>query len=276
MRIPFFLRSTMFVGMAIIVGSILDGCTGQTSGGLKPTAPTITTSPANQTVMMGQPATFSVAATGTPPLSYQWQFNGSDRLARFINANEATILTETHEVPLSFEDAPFQGGAIFNNIDFWSAPAIVNPEARHKFSLNTCNGCHGGETNTAFLHIFPRIPGQPSTLSATLEQMIYHTSMVRRGTQHALVVCDMPFLTYQVSTEEAIRAKLYTASWSDPDLLIRTSGEQRLSNFLLWQLAYAELYITPVLWPDFNRRTLLDAILEYQRRDRRFGKVTAS
>ncbi len=76
--------------------------------------------------------------------------------------------------------------------------------------------------------------------------------------------------------EEALRAKLYTAPWGDPDLLIRTSGEQRLSNFLLWQLAYTELYITPVLWPDFNRRTLLDAILDYQRRERRFGKVTAS
>jgi undecaprenyl diphosphate synthase len=76
--------------------------------------------------------------------------------------------------------------------------------------------------------------------------------------------------------EEAIRAKLYTAPWGDPDLLIRTSGEQRLSNFLLWQLAYTELYITPVLWPDFTRQTLFDAILDYQRRDRRFGKVTAS
>jgi undecaprenyl diphosphate synthase len=76
--------------------------------------------------------------------------------------------------------------------------------------------------------------------------------------------------------EEAIRAKLYTAPWGDPDLLIRTSGEQRLSNFLLWQLAYTELYITPVLWPDFTRRTLIDAIHDYQRRDRRFGKVTAS
>jgi undecaprenyl diphosphate synthase len=76
--------------------------------------------------------------------------------------------------------------------------------------------------------------------------------------------------------EDAIRRKLYTAPWGDPDLLIRTSGEQRLSNFLLWQLAYTELYITPVLWPDFNRRTLRDAILDYQRRDRRFGKVTAS
>lgn len=76
--------------------------------------------------------------------------------------------------------------------------------------------------------------------------------------------------------EDAIRSKLYTAPWGDPDFLIRTSGEQRLSNFLLWQLAYTELYITPVLWPDFTRRTLFEAILDYQRRERRFGKVTAS
>ena len=73
--------------------------------------------------------------------------------------------------------------------------------------------------------------------------------------------------------EEALAARLYTAPWRDPDLLIRTSGEQRISNFLLWQLAYAELYITPVLWPDFARTHLYEAILEYQRRERRFGKV---
>jgi undecaprenyl diphosphate synthase len=75
--------------------------------------------------------------------------------------------------------------------------------------------------------------------------------------------------------EEALREKLYTAPWRDPDLLIRTSGEQRLSNFLLWQLAYTELYITPVLWPDVTRRVLYQAILDYQQRERRFGKVTA-
>ncbi len=75
--------------------------------------------------------------------------------------------------------------------------------------------------------------------------------------------------------EEAVRQKLYTAPWRDPDLLIRTSGEQRLSNFLLWQLAYTELYISAVLWPDFTRRELFEAILDYQRRERRFGKVTA-
>ncbi|HEU5465240.1 MAG TPA: polyprenyl diphosphate synthase, partial [Gemmatimonadales bacterium] len=75
--------------------------------------------------------------------------------------------------------------------------------------------------------------------------------------------------------EGALASKLYTAQWPDPDLLIRTSGEQRLSNFLLWQLAYTEIYITPVLWPDFDRQCLYEAILDYQRRERRFGNVTA-
>ncbi len=75
--------------------------------------------------------------------------------------------------------------------------------------------------------------------------------------------------------EEAIARRLYTAEWPDPDLLIRTSGELRISNFLLWQLAYAEFFVSPVLWPDFTRQHLFEAILDFQRRDRRFGRVTA-
>ncbi len=67
---------------------------------------------------------------------------------------------------------------------------------------------------------------------------------------------------------------LDTHGLPDPDLLVRTSGEQRISNFLLWQIAYAELHVTPVLWPDFRRRELLDALVEYQRRERRYGMVT--
>ena len=73
--------------------------------------------------------------------------------------------------------------------------------------------------------------------------------------------------------EDAISSALYTAHVPDPDLLIRTSGEMRLSNFLLWQIAYAELYVTETLWPDFTRTELLRAVLDYQRRDRRFGGV---
>ncbi len=75
--------------------------------------------------------------------------------------------------------------------------------------------------------------------------------------------------------EAAISARLYTAGMPDPDLLIRTSGEMRVSNFLLWQIAYAELYVTQTLWPDFTRSELLEPILDYQRRDRRFGGIGA-
>lgn len=74
-------------------------------------------------------------------------------------------------------------------------------------------------------------------------------------------------------TEEAISAHLYTAGMPDPDLIIRTSGEFRLSNFLMWQAAYAEIYITDTLWPDFTREELIHILKNYQERDRRFGKV---
>ena len=69
---------------------------------------------------------------------------------------------------------------------------------------------------------------------------------------------------------------LYTATQPDPDLLIRTSGEMRVSNFLLWQIAYAEIWVTDTLWPDFRRRDLLGAVLDYQKRDRRYGGIKPS
>jgi undecaprenyl diphosphate synthase len=74
-------------------------------------------------------------------------------------------------------------------------------------------------------------------------------------------------------SEELFQKYLYTANISDPDLLIRTSGEMRISNFLLWQMAYTEIYCTNTLWPDFNRQALIQALIAYQGRDRRFGKV---
>jgi undecaprenyl diphosphate synthase len=69
---------------------------------------------------------------------------------------------------------------------------------------------------------------------------------------------------------------LYTAGQPDPDLLIRTSGEMRVSNFLLWQIAYSEIWVTETLWPDFRRRDLLEAIVAYQKRDRRYGGIKPS
>lgn len=74
-------------------------------------------------------------------------------------------------------------------------------------------------------------------------------------------------------TEGVFRESLYTAGMPDPDLLIRTSGESRVSNFLLWQIAYAEIYLTPVQWPDFRKEQYLAALEDYQRRERRFGST---
>jgi undecaprenyl diphosphate synthase len=75
-------------------------------------------------------------------------------------------------------------------------------------------------------------------------------------------------------TERLLSEHLNTAGLPDPELMIRTSGELRLSNFMLWQLAYTELYFTPKLWPDFRREDLNEAIINFQKRERRFGKIS--
>jgi len=97
--------------------------------------------------------------------------------------------------------------------------------------------------------------------------------IVRAAQQLAADVRDGRLRVEEID-EDALRARLYTADCPDPDLLIRTSGEQRISNFLLWQSAYTELYLSPVLWPNFGRRELFEAILDFQNRERRFGRVS--
>lgn len=96
---------------------------------------------------------------------------------------------------------------------------------------------------------------------------------IRRAVCHLAQKAVAGELTPDAITEEVIAAELDTAGIPDPDLLIRTSGEQRISNYLLWQLAYAEFYFTPVPWPDFNREELAKAIEAYENRDRRYGLV---
>jgi undecaprenyl diphosphate synthase len=77
-------------------------------------------------------------------------------------------------------------------------------------------------------------------------------------------------------TEELIQEHLYTRNLPDPDLLIRTSGELRISNFMLWQIAYSEIYVTETLWPDFRREHLFEAILDFQKRERRYGGIVVN
>jgi len=74
-------------------------------------------------------------------------------------------------------------------------------------------------------------------------------------------------------TQEELSTRLYTNGLPDPDLMIRTSGEMRVSNFLLWQIAYAEIFVTETLWPDFNRARLLESFVEFQKRERRYGGI---
>ena len=81
--------------------------------------------------------------------------------------------------------------------------------------------------------------------------------------------------THDSITEEDISRHLYTSELPDPDLLIRTSGEMRVSNFLLWQIAYAEIFVTETLWPDFNRACLLESLIDFQKRERRYGGIDA-
>ena len=116
---------------------------------------------------------FQIDATGQlvqAPLNQNpdRSFNNTATFANWVNRNEAALLTGAATVPLNFQQAPFRAPATLNTIDFWAASGITNNEARHQASLNSCNGCHGRETGTLFLHINPRASGQPSALSGFL------------------------------------------------------------------------------------------------------------
>lgn len=94
---------------------------------------------------------------------------------------------------------------------------------------------------------------------------------IRRAVKQIAKDCEHAKITSDQIDEKLIASYLDTNKWSDPDLLIRTSGEMRLSNFLLWQISYTEIYTAPVFWPDFHPEHLLDSIINYQRRERRWG-----
>jgi undecaprenyl diphosphate synthase len=98
-------------------------------------------------------------------------------------------------------------------------------------------------------------------------------SEIVRAARKLAAACVEKELKPSEIDEEIFSTNLYTADMPDPDLLIRTSGEQRISNFLLWQMAYTELYVSPVYWPDFREPQLMEALADYRRRERRFGKT---
>ncbi len=140
------------------------------------------------------------------------------------------------------------------------------------------------------IHFVGDLASLPSSLQAEIERAVSMTSQNQRiqfivatnygGRGEILQACraiaaqvQQGKLLLEDIDENLFEQHLYTAGITDPDLLIRTSGEMRLSNFLLWQLAYTELYVTSTLWPDFNRDQFHHALQDYQQRQRRFGQV---
>jgi undecaprenyl diphosphate synthase len=139
-----------------------------------------------------------------------------------------------------------------------------------------------------------RVIGQVDRLPATVQKAIQTTLSATKDNTSMTLILALSYggraeiirmvqdvaqkvkhgkLDLDAITADLIADHLYTREIPDPDLLIRTSGEMRISNFLLWQIAYAEIFVTPTLWPDFNRDELLEILKDYQNRERRFGRV---
>jgi undecaprenyl diphosphate synthase len=136
----------------------------------------------------------------------------------------------------------------------------------------------------SFLPKSLQVEMQHSMTQTLQNQAIHFTVAVNYGSRNEITKACLQIaelvergeLNSQEVNENLVAQYLDTAGTSEPDLLIRTSGEVRLSNFLLWQLAYTEMYFTDILWPDFDRMAFYQALLSYQKRDRRFGKLNAS
>ena len=138
--------------------------------------------------------------------------------------------------------------------------AIGNLEALPTNCLNTLTNCmQATANNTGMLLTLALSYGSRSDITLAVKKI---AEQVQKGE-----------LLPENIDDKTIKSALSTHNIPDPELLIRTSGEQRISNFLLWEIAYTELYITPKLWPDFRREDLIAAILDFQKRERRFGKT---
>jgi undecaprenyl diphosphate synthase len=140
--------------------------------------------------------------------------------------------------------------------------------------------------NNIRFRVIGRFEGLPADVQAELAKAVestanstgmYFNIALNYGGRAEIVDAARRIMAQGVRPEDLDEQRfsefLYTAGQPDPDLLIRTSGEMRVSNFLLWQIAYAEIYVTDVLWPDFRMRHLLEAVIDFQKRDRRFGGI---
>lgn len=170
------------------------------------------------------------------------------------------------------------------SIENWSRPRAEVSELMKLLSRALKREALELGKNNVRLGAFGRLEGLPQSVQDDLKESIeklkgntgLHLNLaLNYGGRQEIVDAVNQLLSEGVkkTDEEGLSRALSTAGIPDPDLVIRTSGEMRVSNFLLWQIAYSELYVTPVFWPDFRKPQLVEAIREFQRRERRFGGV---
>lgn len=168
----------------------------------------------------------------------------------------------------------------------WSRPAEEVGFLMNLFSMTIDREINGLMKNEVKLNFLGRLSKFSPELLDKMQKAMDKTKnnkritlniMVNYGARAELVDAFLQMTNEQMTndqiTEETISNHLYTAGMPDPDLLIRTAGEMRVSNYLLWQIAYAEIYVTEKCWPDFRKEELLKAIEDYQKRTRKFGKT---
>ena len=173
----------------------------------------------------------------------------------------------------------------------WKRPALevkALMELLVKFLKKEVDNLHKNNVRLKTIGNLDRFPPKPrEALLASIDKLKNNTGLtltlaLNYGAREEILTAIKEIaakvkegtLTADAITEQTIQQHLYTNNLPDVDLLIRTSGEYRISNFLLWQIAYAELYFAEVLWPDFTKKHLEDALLNYQNRERRFGKTS--
>ncbi|AOY58038.1 MULTISPECIES: isoprenyl transferase [Desulfococcus] len=125
----------------------------------------------------------------------------------------------------------------------------------------------------ASIHVVKKLTRHNDGMTLNLALSYGGREEITRMVRQIARMVDSGLMTADAITERTVAEHLYTTGMADPDLLIRTSGEMRLSNFLLWQIAYAELFFTRTLWPDFNEAELIRILKDFQSRDRRYGQV---
>lgn len=209
---------------------------------------------------------------GLPPIIGHWK--GADTLTRIVRAASELGIKILTVYAFSKENWQRSQEEIDALMHIYTTYLEMQrqPMLQEGVRLSTIGDLSGmPESVTEALKISQAITAHCQTIDLVMAFNYGGRDDIRRAFVRMMEDCEKGKLSKHQVTEEAIGKYLDTARYPDPDILIRTSGEKRQSNFLLWQLSYSEFYHTEILWPDFDERELLKAVCDFQKRERRFG-----